>query len=147
MDLKEVKKIIDLVEKSNISGLAVEKDGFKVEVRKELSAPVQPAHTAPFAPPAHIETTEESKKPTNKELTPVTSPMVGTFYAASNPDEEPFVKIGDHISKGQAICIIEAMKLFNEIESEVDGKIEQILVKNSETVEYGQVLMLVRQGS
>ena len=92
--------------------------------------------------PQQVVTQQEPVKEEEKG-TPITSPMVGTFYAASSPDDAPYVKVGDTISKGQVVCIIEAMKLMNKIESEVAGKVVKICVENGKPVEYGQVLMYV----
>jgi len=90
-------------------------------------------------------TKEEKVEKEDDGLVAITSPMVGTFYRSPSPDSPPFVKEGDHISAGKVVCIIEAMKLFNEIESEVSGKIVKILAENTKTVEYGQKLMLVKK--
>lgn len=98
-------------------------------------APIVQQQALPVAP---VEPVKEEVKGT-----PITSPMVGTFYAAPSSDDEPFVKVGDTVKKGQVVCIIEAMKLMNKIESEVDGKIVKICVENAKPVEYGQVLMYV----
>ena len=100
---------------------------------------VQQIAQAPVAPQAAVE--EQHKE--EVVGTPITSPMVGTFYSAASPDEPPFVNVGDTVSKGQVVCIIEAMKLMNKIESEVAGKVVKICVENGKPVEYGQVLMYV----
>ncbi len=100
---------------------------------------VQPAPVIQQAAPIPTNTNKEEEI----KGTPITSPMVGTFYAAPSSDDEPFVKVGDIVKKGQVVCIIEAMKLMNKIESEVDGKIVKICVENAKPVEYGQVLMYV----
>lgn len=100
---------------------------------------VQPVASTPI-----VQTAIPQEEMKEEEVgTPITSPMVGTFYAAASPDDEPFVKVGDTVSKGQVVCIIEAMKLMNKIESEVAGKIVKICVENGKPVEYGQVLMYV----
>ena len=152
MDLKEIKRLITLIEDANISHFSIEEDGTKIEVKKEFSnvpqttAVVLPQTQAPtITPPSSEQNTpiETAKNDTNG-LTPIKSQMVGTFYTASSPDAPPFVKIGDPIDKGQVICVIEAMKLFNEIESETTGVIEEICVKNGDPVEFGQPLFLVR---
>ena len=155
MDLKEIKKLIKMVEDSEISGLMIEEGDMRVKIQKELTgqayaaptpAPVQVAVPAPAAsttPPTPTETTPETSSDT-EGLIAIKAPMVGTFYSASNPDAPAYVKEGDSIAAGQVVCIIEAMKLFNEIESDISGKIEKILVKNGDPVEYGQDLFLVR---
>ncbi|WP_034385307.1 acetyl-CoA carboxylase biotin carboxyl carrier protein [Deinococcus sp. YIM 77859] len=105
-------------------------------------APAAPAAELPAAPAPAAEQTAEAPKSTSKG-TPVKAPIVGTFYAASSPDAPPYVKVGDTVSPGQVLCIIEAMKLMNEIEAEVGGTVREILVKNAEPVEYGQTLFII----
>ena len=156
MDLKNLKKIVEMVENANISHLSIEDDGTKIEVKKELEPSplttisqtipaVQPA--APVSAAA-VSVEPDSNKSDNLEedpnITVIKSDMVGTFYASPKPEDPPYIKVGDPIKSGDTICIIEAMKLFNEILSEVDGVVEKVLVKNSEPVEYGQALFLVR---
>lgn len=149
MDLKQIKRLIEMVEEANISHFAIESDGTKIEVKKEFSAPVQAiapvvsqvSHTvaapAPVAPAA-------VEKSSDDGLLAIKAEMVGTFYAAPNPESPSFVQKGDRIQKGDPVCIIEAMKLFNEIESDVAGTIEKICVENGAPVEYGQTLFLVK---
>jgi acetyl-CoA carboxylase biotin carboxyl carrier protein len=152
MDLKEIKRLITLIEDANISHFSIEEDGAKIEIKKEFSnvpqttAVVLPQTQAPPITPLSSEqnTSIELTKSNTNGLTPIKSQMVGTFYTASSPDSPPFIKIGDTIENGQVICVIEAMKLFNEIESETIGVIEEICVKNGEPVEFGQPLFLVR---
>jgi acetyl-CoA carboxylase biotin carboxyl carrier protein len=155
MDLKEIRKVVQLVETAGISSLSIEQDGFKIEVKKEfgLAAP-QPALAVVSAPahqPAVVSgeavaaKNAEAPSTADADLVTVKSPMVGTFYETPNPDAGPYVKVGDRIQAGQVICIVEAMKLFNEIESEHSGIIEKRLVENGTPVEYGQELYLVRK--
>ena len=154
MDLKEIKRLITLIEDANISHFSIEEDGTKIEVKKEFSnvpqttAVVLPQTHAPSiipTPPSSEQNTPiETTKSNTNGLTPIKSQMVGTFYTASSPDSPPFIKVGDTIENGQVICVIEAMKLFNEIESETTGVIEEICVKNGDPVEFGQPLFLVR---
>ena len=147
--IKKLAKILsdnDLTEIALASGeesIVIKRDK---EVLSRISADVipvqqcvQPAQVLQQTPVAAAD------EPTKEEIkgTPIISPMVGTFYAAPSSDDEPFVKVGDIIKKGQVVCIIEAMKLMNKIESEVDGKIVKICVENAKPVEYGQVLMYV----
>lgn len=146
MDFDTVKKVIKIVEESDITALSVEKGDFKVEVRRETGfhhIPVAPQHSiaphqAPENPAGRTAAEEEG-------LLAITSPMVGTFYRASSPDSPPYVEEGGEIEKGKIVCIIEAMKLFNEIESDISGKIVKILVENASPVEFGQKLMLVKK--
>ena len=144
MDFDLIKKIIKIAEDADISGLSVEQGGLKVEVRREKEAVVsrasaQTAHPAPAAPLKAKDELEEG-------MAAITAPMVGTFYRSPSPDSAPYVDVGDRVEPGKTVCIIEAMKLFNEIESEVKGEIVKILVENAQPVEYGQKLYLVRKG-
>ena len=144
MDFDIVKKVIKIAEESDISGLSVEKGDFKVEVKRDKAihhVPVSQQHQV-----AHITTLPVSEKKDEDEgLSAITSPMVGTFYRAASPDSDPYVEVGSEIEKNKVVCIIEAMKLFNEIESEISGKVVKILVQNAAPVEYGQKLMLIKK--
>ncbi|MEK7377140.1 MAG: acetyl-CoA carboxylase biotin carboxyl carrier protein [Candidatus Margulisiibacteriota bacterium] len=136
MDFEQIKKIIKIAEESDVSGLSVEKDGFKVEVKRDKGQ-YHAAHAAPQSQAAH---------PVGDEgLLAITSPMVGTFYLSPSPDSPAYVEIGSTVEKGKVVCVIEAMKLFNEIESEVSGKVVKILVENGKSVEFGQKLMLIKK--
>lgn len=142
MEIEDLKELMGLLKDSDITELQIEKDGTKIKIKREkFFAPIE-------MPSAVHEKREISKEPVmevEKEggLITITSPIVGTFYLTPSPDSEPFVTIGSRIKKGQVICIIEAMKLMNEIESEVDGVIVKILVENGHPVEYGEPLFLV----
>jgi len=151
MDLRKLKTLIDLVSESGISELEVTEGEGKVRIVK--NAPpiyVQPAaqyaapFAAPLAAPGHA---PEGAAPAAAPAVPqghvVTSPMVGTFYRAPSPGADPFVQIGDTVKEGQTLCIIEAMKLLNEIESDAAGVVKEILVENGQAVEYGQPLFVV----
>lgn len=152
MNLKDLEKIIKLVEGANINQLKLEEDGTTIEIIKaerSVSAPIQHQVVLPSAP---VVPTPVMTVPVNVNASDVSdnevalmSPMVGAFYAASSPDSPDFVKVGDHVRKGDTICIIEAMKLFNEIESEYDGTVVRILAKNEEAVEFGQSLMILKK--
>ena len=148
MDLDLIRKIIKVAEDSDISGLSVEKGDFKVEVKREKGVhhvPVAPVHQVAH-PVAAAENQKQDKPKTEDDgLLAITSPMVGTFYMAASPDSPPYIRPGDVIEKGKVVCIIEAMKLFNEIESDISGKVEKILVENGKPVEYGQKLILIRK--
>ena len=154
MDLKEIKRIVSLVEEANISSLMLETEGIKIEIKKELGIPVRVA-TSDVVPVAHHielpvsshksgEGKPEVKAEYDSKIVAIKSPMVGTFYVAPNPDAAAYAKIGDKVVSGQVVCVIEAMKLFNEIESEYAGTIDKILLENASPVEYGQELFLVR---
>ena len=154
MNLKDIKELIEIMKDTDISELEVERSGVKVRLRKggDVSYhPVMPRMEYPPAPltapavaaspqPAAAEKAPEHAK-TNQVN--VTSPIVGTFYRASAPEKPPYVEIGTVVKKGQVLCIIEAMKLMNEIESETSGKIVQILLENGQPVEYGQPLFII----
>jgi acetyl-CoA carboxylase biotin carboxyl carrier protein len=151
MDLKKIKELIQLVEKSEITGLSIEEGSVKIEIKKYPEgqtvayAPQSIASVSTAAAPASAARKEEkSEGGIPAGMSEIKSPMTGTFYAASSPDVPPFVKVGDHIAAGKPVCIVEAMKTFNEIESDISGKIEKILVANGTPVELGQPLFLVK---
>ena len=150
MDLKEIKRLVQLVEEANISHFSIEVDNMKVEIKKDLPAAVvqgyayhQPQFSAPAPQAAPVAQTPDVPV-IDAKLVPIKSQMVGTFYAASSVGSPPYVKVGDRIDLGQGVCIIEAMKLFNEIESDIAGIVEKICVANATPVEYGQALFLIR---
>jgi len=152
MKAKEIRDLIDFIAHSGLDEVSIETEEFKLSVKKNSwkaeHAEPQPAKSivkSKQSAPQAIETIErpiQEAEPANNYLT-IRSPMIGTFYQAPNPEAKPFVKVGDVISKGQTVCIIEAMKLFNEIESEVSGRIVKVLVENASPVEYDQPLFLV----
>ena len=154
MDHKEIKRLIQMVEEANISHLSLEQEDLKIEIKKEFQ-PQQTQQSIQIQQPTPLPTpqntapspTEQTAPETaqNKNLTEIKAQMVGTFYSASTPESPPFVKIGDTIKKGSTLCIIEAMKLFNEIESDIDGTIEEICVKNGDPIEFGKTLFLVKE--
>lgn len=154
MNFKKIKKLVSLVETSDISSLSVEEDNLKVEIKRELQSsiaqiPVTNVQQAPIVSATPQPTLSEPQKtpeiPTeNSDLIEIKSPMVGTFYSATNPESKPFVSNGSAIQKSDIVCIVEAMKLFNEIESDISGTIEKICVNNGDAVEFGQALFLVR---
>ena len=149
-DLEYIEKLVKMVSDSELTELTLEEKESAIVIRKEkelvqAQTIVPQAIAAPAAAPvvsAAAASSEEKKEEISKG-TPITSPMVGTFYTASSPGAKPFVEVGQSVSAGQVVCIIEAMKLMNEIESEVSGKIKESCVKDGEAVEYGQVLMYV----
>jgi acetyl-CoA carboxylase biotin carboxyl carrier protein len=147
MDLRKLKKLIDLVEESGISELELTEGEEKVRISRALmqsQAPVTQYIAAPTAtPPAAAPATTTPATPATEDGQVVKSPMVGTFYRASSPDAKPFVDIGSSVASGDTLCIIEAMKLLNEIESEFTGVIKKIYVENGQPVEYGEPLFLI----
>ncbi|MDD2370882.1 MAG: acetyl-CoA carboxylase biotin carboxyl carrier protein [Firmicutes bacterium] len=151
MKLKDILTLIDRLEDSSISKLVVETEEGLVEISKESnvvmqSAPVYSQHVAQQAAPVHAPVHSGVVLAPEEEsgIAYITSPIVGTFYSSSNPASEPFVKVGSVIEEGQVVCILEAMKLMNEIESELNGEIVEILVKNEDMVEFGQKIFKVR---
>ena len=154
MNLKELKELIELLKNTDISELEIERSGTKVRLRKGGDVILPAAMPRMEYPPAAIVApaipeqekpgaVEHEEKTVTGNQTRITSPIVGTFYRSSAPDKPPYVEIGDIVKKGQVLCIIEAMKLMNEIESETTGKIIQALVENGDPVEYGQPLFVI----
>jgi acetyl-CoA carboxylase biotin carboxyl carrier protein len=158
MDFKQIQELIKMINKSNIGEVTIEEKGFKLTI-KQKEEPVQQVIaspvTAPVALPTAVQTpppvasaSSPAEKPKAAESVPsntitIKSPMIGTFYRSSAPGKPVFVEPGDEITPGKVVCIIEAMKLFNEIESEVKGRIVKILVEDASPVEYDQPLFLV----
>jgi acetyl-CoA carboxylase biotin carboxyl carrier protein len=149
MDLRKLKTLIDLVSESNVSELEITEADGKVRIVKAGAAPVAmampmmqaPAAVAPAAPVAAAVAAEAA--PAEETGHVCKSPMVGTFYRASSPGAKAFAEVGDQVKAGQAVCIIEAMKIMNEIEADQDGTITKILVDNGQPVEYGQPLFII----
>ena len=161
INFQELRDLLGAISQTDITELVLKNDDFELTVRKDKGlvavAPTavspQITEAVPSPPPTTpvavaTSTPEPSATPSvdDKRWVDVTSPMVGTFYSAPAPDEDPFVSVGDGITKGDTVCIIEAMKLMNEIEAEVSGQIMEIVVQNGEPVEFGQVLMRVDPG-
>ncbi len=153
MDVKQISDLIDILSRSDVSTLKYEEESFKLTLMKEKPAPqtvavAQPAVQAVVQTPAPLPevagppAAAEPSEPPAEDLAEMATPFVGTFYAAPSPDAEPFVEVGRRVNKGQVICIVEAMKVMNEIESEIDGEVVEILVANGQPVEYGEVLFL-----
>ena len=154
MDIKQIQELIKFVSRSGVNEVAIEQKDFKITIKTNqtptvvhatVPAPVAstaiPAAAAP-QPVSATETKTVAAEDTSKYIT-VKSPMIGTFYRSSSPDKPSFVNVGDEVATGKVVCIIEAMKLFNEIESEVSGRIVKILVDNASPVEYDQPLFLL----
>lgn len=154
MDLQTIEKIIELMKANDLAEFEVEEQGFRLSIKRKgtgeaaafsptvmpvpvaasPAVPPSPAGAAPSAPPAAAE---------EKKYLEIKAPIVGTFYRAPSPDAEPFVTVGQHVTPDTVVCIIEAMKVMNEIKAEVKGTIRKIMVDNATPVEYGQVLFLV----
>lgn len=163
MNIAEIKELVKVIDESNLTTFELEQDGVKVTMKKGGMVPPPPMHgqmpphqpmmgqmppqmAAPVASNVEVKVEENVKEevkaaPAGKTID---SPMVGTFYASSAPDKPAYVKVGDKVKKGQVVCIVEAMKLMNEIESDVDGEIVEILVNNEDMVEYGQPMFVIR---
>jgi len=159
MKAKELQELIDFIAKSGLNKVNIETEEFKISVQREPSykpvisttsapAPAQaapvaaPAPTAAPAPVASAAAPAASATPSNNHV-PIKSPMIGTFYRAASPDSPALVNVGDLVEQGQVICIIEAMKLFNEIEAETSGRVVKVMVENATPVEYDQPLFLI----
>lgn len=157
MDFKQIQELVKMVNKSNISELSIEQDKFKITIKQKDNEPpvytvpaVAPVYqpvpqAAPVAQTSQAAPASEAKPAEAKadNLVTIKSPMIGTFYRSPGPDKPSFVNVGDEVAPGKVVCIIEAMKLFNEIESEVGGKIVKVLVDDASPVEYDQPLFLV----
>ncbi|OGB03254.1 MAG: acetyl-CoA carboxylase, biotin carboxyl carrier protein [Burkholderiales bacterium RIFCSPLOWO2_12_FULL_64_99] len=149
MDLRKLKTLIDLVSESNVSELEITEADGKVRIVKAGAAPVVMMQAAPQAAPVAAPAPAAEAAPAAAPVPAVetghivTSPMVGTFYRASSPGAKSFAEVGDVVKEGQPVCIIEAMKIMNEIEADKDGTITKILVENGQPVEYGQPLFVI----
>jgi acetyl-CoA carboxylase biotin carboxyl carrier protein len=160
MEYKQIQELIKTINKSNISELSIEEGDFKITIKQELTTqahyvpmqqqPVQmqqvhqqaPQQALPAAQPAQAAPAQPAAPAATNAVT-IKSPMIGTFYRSPSPDKPVFVNVGDEIKAGQVLCIIEAMKLFNEIESEVSGRLVKVIADDSSPVEYDQPLFLV----
>jgi len=161
MDLNYIKKLIKILDTSNVAEIEIEEEGTRIKLSKpkpKIAANISPVQYAPaqnhvYDTPSAAERADQTLKlevsksetPKSENILEVKSPMVGTFYRAPSPDADSYVNIGSNVSPGSILCIIEAMKLMNEIESDVTGKIVQILVENGQPVEYNQLLFLIEK--
>jgi acetyl-CoA carboxylase biotin carboxyl carrier protein len=154
MDIKQIQDLIRFVSKSGVNEVSIEQENFKITIKTNdaptyvnASIPPQPLAAAsapqPASLPVSIPAAEAAPVADTSNLITIKSPMIGTFYRSASPDKPLFVNVGDEINTGSVLCIIEAMKLFNEIESEVSGRIVKVLVDNASPVEYDQPLFLV----
>jgi acetyl-CoA carboxylase biotin carboxyl carrier protein len=152
LDHGQLRELLEQLSKSDIQEFRLEGEDFRLEVRRNLPASVMavPATALPAAPAVAADVALSAPSPppaaaaSRSDLQAITAPMVGTFYRAPAPGEDPFVELGTRIKAGQTVCILEAMKLMNELESEVAGEVVEILVENGTPVEFGQVLMRIR---
>ncbi len=147
MDISQIRKLIRLIQSSDVTEIEVTQGDQTVRISRQGSgAPAAAPAAATYVPApaaAPVATEAPATEPAHSEEHQVTSPMVGTFYAAPSPDAEPFVQAGQKVQKGETLCIIEAMKMMNEIEAEYSGVVEAILVENATPVEYGQPIFII----
>ncbi|MFD1258401.1 acetyl-CoA carboxylase biotin carboxyl carrier protein [Mucilaginibacter terrae] len=154
MDIKQIQDLIRFVSKSGVNEVSIEQTDFKITIKTNQAPTIvnatipaaAPGIQQPATPVAHAHTPAQTEGPAAADVSKyvtIKSPMIGTFYRSASPDKPNFVNVGDEIQAGSVLCIIEAMKLFNEIESEVSGRIVKVLVDNSSPVEYDQPLFLV----
>jgi len=153
LDFKVIKQVVDLMKRSELSEFEIEEEGFKLRISRKNGEAPQIVHTAaghsvppfPMAPPAEAAPAAAPTAPADdKNIAIIKSPMVGTFYSAASPESPAFVKVGDKVSGESIVCIIEAMKVMNEITAETSGTITEVLIENGEAVEYGQPLFKVK---
>lgn len=157
MEYKQIQELVKMINKSNISELSIKDGEFEITIKQEngltgtpvyaapvavAAAPAAPVMAAP-APAASATPAAEAPAANNDKLHTIKSPMIGTFYRSPSPDKPPFVNVGDDVKAGQTLCIVEAMKLFNEIESEVSGKIVKVLVDEATPIEYDQPMFII----
>ncbi len=152
MNLAEIRRLVKLVEDSKISELEIEEDSLRIRIIKQSEKTNSVAQDAILLPAVQGPQLPVLASPSALAVTPpavelniseVTTPMVGTFYRAPTPESPPYVQVGDHVRPGQVICIVEAMKLMNEIEAEVSGRITEVLVENAQPVEFGQAMFKI----
>lgn len=147
MDIRKVKKLIELLEESGLSEIEITEGEDKVRISRQSTSSVNEVQVTP--PTQQVNNTIDNEVVAenyhNNNFHKIQAPMIGTFYQSSEPEAKAFVKVGDPVSKGDTLCIIEAMKMMNQIECDVDGTIERILVQNGDPVEYDEVLFLISQ--
>ncbi|MCH8245017.1 MAG: acetyl-CoA carboxylase biotin carboxyl carrier protein [Bacteroidetes bacterium] len=145
MDLERLREIIHIVEETGVAEIEIEQDGLRIVVRASSSGVAQ--HIVTSVPsnssPAPVVDESGSSAPASSTAVEVRAPIVGTFYLSSSPDSAPFVEVGDHVNPGDVLCIIEAMKLMNEIEAEVSGTVMEVLVENANPIEFDQPLFII----
>ena len=158
MDLDRIKSVIDLMSANDLCEFAVEEKDFKLSLKRGSPAPAMmmsaplmapmaaPAPAAAPAAPVPAAAPAAPAKAADENLTPIPSPLVGTFYRAGSPDADPFVAVGSRVNKDTVVCIIEAMKVMNEIKAETSGVIKKILVENATAVQFGQPMFLIEKG-
>ena len=148
MNIKEIKEMVNLMNENGLIELEIEKDGMRIRLKKESPYDQKEPSAAQKISMPEISVTQEPLAPQaqpqqNSKAVEIKSPMVGTFYRTPSPESQPFVEVGQMVDVGQVLCIIEAMKLMNEIKSEMKGKIVEVLVENGNPIEFGQPLLLI----
>lgn len=150
MNLKEIKELINLMNENDLCELEIEREGTKIRIRKSSSGRFEAVseelgarRAAEVTKPGIVAGGPKTEAAPQKNIVAINAPMVGTFYRATSPDAKPYIEIGQQVEAGQIVCIIEAMKLMNEIKSEVKGKIVEVMVETATPVEYGQALFMV----
>jgi acetyl-CoA carboxylase biotin carboxyl carrier protein len=150
MDLERIKSVIDLMREHELNEFAIEDKDFKLSLKRGGPATMMgmPMMAAPqmAPPPAAPAAAPAPAAPAEDHLTPIPSPLVGTFYRAGSPDADPFVAVGSRVNKDTVVCIIEAMKVMNEIKAETSGVIKKVLVENATVVQFGQPMFLIEKG-
>jgi acetyl-CoA carboxylase biotin carboxyl carrier protein len=145
VDLKDIKALIDLMKKNDLSVFEMEKDGFRIKLQKGLAdQPIVMSTAAPAVANGPAAATGATASAEDASLKDIVSPMVGTFFQAASPDAAPFVDVGTKVNEDTVVCIIEAMKVMNEIKAETSGVIAEVVAENSKPVQFGQVLFRVR---
>ena len=149
MEIKDIKDLINLIHKSDISSLEIEREDIKISIKKDQISGGNTADKVKYLeeikPRRDESVIYEDIGESQDDLHTIASPIVGTFYKSANPESKPFIKVGDRVEKGQTICIIEAMKIMNEIESDVSGEVVEILLEDEDNVEFGQPLIKIRR--
>ena len=146
MDIRKVKKLIELLEESGLSEIEITEGEDKVRISRQSTSSINKAQVTPTQQVNNtIDDEVVVENNHNNNFHKIQAPMIGTFYQASEPESKAFVKVGDPVSKGDTLCIIEAMKMMNQIECDIDGTVERILVQNGDPVEYDEVLFLISQ--
>ena len=147
MELDEIKHLIELLQETDITELKIEREGSKVKIKREkFAVHVEAPPISPTPVVTELKSEREETSESQKHVT-MTSPIVGMYYSAMSPEAPPFVEVGSRVKKGQVLCIIEAMKLMNEIECDTDGAIAKILPENGQPVEYGEPLFMIEPAS
>jgi len=145
MDLSQLRKVMEIFESSSLSELEIEEKGVRFRLAKGTKYIAPPGEEKPPTPKRDAESARSTGEDSEEGRTTVRSPLVGTFYTASSPDDDPFVEVGDEVKAGDTLCIIEAMKVMNEITCEKNGIVRDVLVANGQPVEYDQELFLIEE--